>query len=68
MKCFFGQSCFFCDEAQPYWIFDTFCYTLRRILITLKVISWEFKGLSSESIVTTDNKFLQQLYGMQIFV
>ena len=67
---FFGQSCFFCDGAQPYWIFDTLYYNLRRILITVNVISWESKGLSSESIVTPDNNFLQQLYGteIQIFV
>ena len=36
-------------------IFHTFSYTLRRILFTVKVISWESKGLSSESTMTPDN-------------
>ena len=38
-------------------------YTLTRILIIIKVISWESKGLSSESIVTPDNNLLQRLNG-----
>ena len=52
---FIGQSYFFSVEAQPYLIFYTLYYTLRRLHITIKVRPWESKGLSSEKIVTLDN-------------
>ena len=52
---FIGESYFFSDGAQPYLIFHTFYYSFRRILITVKVISWESKDLSSESVVTPNN-------------
>ena len=54
IRVFIGESYFFSDGAQPYLIFHTFYYSFRRILITVKVISWESKDLS-ESIVTPNN-------------
>ena len=55
IRVFIGESYFFSDGAQPYLIFHTFYNSFRRILITVKVISWESKDLSSESVVTPHN-------------
>ena len=55
IRVFIGESYFFSDGAQPYLISHIFYYSFRRILITVRVISWESKDLSSESIVTPNN-------------
>ena len=57
-RIFIGQSYFFNDGAQLYLIFQTVYYTLKRLGNTEKVISWRFKGWSSEqptTPTTTDN-------------
>ena len=44
---FVGQSYFFNDGAQIYLIFQTLCYTLKRLGDTEIVASWRSKGFSA---------------------
>ena len=46
------------DGAQLYLILQPFCYTLKRLGDTEKVISWKSKALSAKKLITsttTDN-------------
>ena len=49
---FISQNYFFNDGAQPYLIFQTLCYTLKKLGDRGKIVSWKSEGLPAEKYTT----------------